>query len=245
MNQTIQLIKQHKSIRRFTDQPIEEQLLNLIIECGQSASTSSFIQSYSIVQVTDSNSRNTLSVAAGNQSSVIDAAEFLVLCADMQRIQYCCTKANMGDLEGYTEHFIQATIDTALLAQNMVLAAESSGLGAVYIGGIRNDPETVSKCLNLPHHVYPAFGLCLGWPDQDIATKPRMPLTNILHKDTYSINSLSETVDNYDLMMSSYYQERSTNTKDTNWSTQTAQAIQGKKREHMLGFLQQRGFLNK
>lgn len=245
MNEFMQLMKSHCSIRRYTDRSIDESLLKEILQCGQSAPSSSFIQAYSIIRVSDPENRNIIAKAAGNQRWVVNAAEFLVLCADMKRIQYCCHKAGVEELEGYTEHFLAATVDTALMAQNMMLAAESAGLGAVFIGGIRNNPEVVSGCLQLPEHVYPAFGLCLGWPDQEIAIKPRLPLDVILHEDVYSAQSIASQVDEYDETMAAYYASRGMNTKNTNWSEQTAQAIQGKKREHMLSFLQQRGFLNK
>jgi len=244
MNKTIQLMQRHTSVREYTDQPVESDLLTNIIECGQAASTSSFIQAYSIIRVSDEQNRKLIAKAAGNQRWVVKAAEFLVLCADMQRIQYCCQKSGREALQGYTEHFMAATIDTALMAQNIMLAAESCGLGGVFIGGIRNNPDVVADCLELPHHVYPVFGLCLGWPVDKAQVKPRLPIDVILHQDVYDEVSVEQQVDDYDLQMADYYSTRSVNTKTTNWSEQTANAVQGKKREHMLAFLQQRGFLN-
>src|SRR5690606_31594133 len=85
------------------------------------------------------------------------------------------------------ENFIVATVDTALAAQNAVIAAESLGLGAVYIGGLRNNIEQVSELLRLPELVYPLFGMCLGVPAQSPMTRPRLPLDSILHTDTYQI----------------------------------------------------------
>ncbi len=63
-----------------------------------------------------------------------------------------------------TEQLLVATIDTALMAQNVAIAAESEGLGLCYIGGIRNNPQDVSEILKLPEHVYPVFGMCLATP---------------------------------------------------------------------------------
>ena len=168
----------------------------------------------------------------------------MVLCADMQRINYASQKSGQGELEGYTEHFIAATVDVALVAENILLAAESCGLGGVFIGGIRNNPHVISELLDLPEYVYPAFGLCLGWPKRKNATKPRMPVSAILHEDCYNRDTIASTVDNYDQQMQTYYGERGDNAKISDWSSPTTSAIQGKKREHMLGFLQKRGFLN-
>jgi nitroreductase len=163
----------------------------------------------------------------------------------MQRIRYCAEKSGQGELGGYTEHFISTTVDAALMAQNVLLAAESAGLGGVFIGGIRNDPQGVCGCLQLPDLVYPVFGMCLGWPAQKNAVKPRMPLSMIVHKDSYDVDAIPAQVDAYDETMQDYYASRGANLRASNWSTQTAGAIQGKTREHMLKFLQQRGFLQR
>ncbi len=245
MNDIMKKMLGHISVRSYSSQLIEKDLLNEIIRCGQAASSSSFIQAYSVVRVSHQSKRKIIAQAAGNQVWVEKAAEFLVLCADLKRIEYCCNSNNMGQLEGYTEHFIAATVDSALMAQNMMLAAESAGLGGVFIGGIRNDPKAVADCLNLPVHVYPAFGMCLGWPKKKADPKPRFPVEVILHQDQYRDESLSQLVETYDHQMTDYYATRGMNARQSNWSQQTAQAIQGKKREHMLHFLQQRGFLKK
>jgi nitroreductase len=245
MNSVMQTMLEHSSVRSFENKAIDTSLLEQILECGQAASTSSFIQAYSVVRVQDSDKRKKIAEAAGGQQWVVAAPEFLVFCADMQRIQYCSEKTAQGDLGGQTEHFIAATVDVTLMAQNVMLAAESAGLGGVFIGGIRNDPQTVSECLDLPELVYPVFGMCLGWPAQKPQHKPRMPLGSILHQDSYQQDRVKAQVDDYDLIMQEYYASRSDNVKATNWSEQTANAVQGKKREHMLDFLQRRGYLQR
>ena len=243
MNETMQCMNQHVSVRSFTQQPIDGGLLEELIGCGQSASSSSFIQASSVIRVSSEKNRHIIARAAGNQRWILDAAEFLVFCADLQRINYCCEKEGKGHLQGHTEHFVTATIDTALMAQNVLLAAESVGLGGVFIGGIRNNPVPICDCLQIPDLVYPTFGLCLGWPARKNESKPRLPTRSVLHQDHYPVDEIKTQVEAYDRRMASYYAKRQANVKNTRWSTQTANAVQGKKREHMLNFLQQRGFL--
>ena len=243
MNSIMQTQLNHSSVRSYQDKAIASDLLLDILRCGQAAASSSFIQAYSVIQVNDPDKRKTIAQAAGNQRWVVAAPEFLVICADLSRVEYCCQKHQQGDLEGYTEHFMAATVDAALMAQNMMLAVESVGLGGVFIGGIRNDPQTVANTLELPGQVYPVCGLCLGWPKQTMSVKPRLPVQAVLHQDRFDTAKTQVMVDDYDEVMTAYYAERSFNNKSTNWSEQTARAIQGKKREHMLEFLQQRGFV--
>ncbi|TYL48743.1 oxygen-insensitive NADPH nitroreductase [Marinomonas sp. IMCC 4694] len=243
MNPILQAQINHKSIRQYTDKPIEDALLRQLIQCAQGAASSSFIQAYSLIRVTDSVNRTTMATLAGGQKWVETAAEFLVICADLTRVEACSLAQGLGPLEGHTEHFIAATTDATLMAQNLILGAESVGLGAVFIGGIRNDPVQVAELLSLPKLVYPIFGLCLGYPDAEPDLKPRLPVDVIVHKDNYNSRRGASDVQDYDAQMQAYYQSRSGNQKISNWSEQTANAVQKKKREHMLGFLQQQGFL--
>lgn len=245
MNNTMTLMRGHSSVRQFEDRPIEEELLRELVACGQAASSASFIQAYSLLRVRNPETRQIIADAAGGQRWVVEAPEFLVICADLKRIDWCCEKQGVGRLEGWTEHFMAATIDAALMAQNLLLAAESVGLGGVFIGGIRNDPATVAQCLKLPDQVYPAFGLCLGWPAGRNETKPRFPVEVVLHEETYDAEAIPNQVEDYDRIMRDYYASRSSSQKQSDWSEQTARAVQGKKREHMLGFLMERGFLKK
>lgn len=243
MNEVMTLMQAHSSVRSYTNEKISKELLEELIASGQAAASSSFIQAYSVIRVVDAEKRNIIAEAAGGQAWIREAAEFMVLCADMQRINYASIKSGEGELKGYTEHFLAASVDTALMAQNILLAAESAGLGGVFIGGIRNDPALVAETLGLPKHVFPAFGLCLGWPAHKNAVKPRMPVATILHQDTYDLEAVAASVDDYDESFAAYYGSRGSNAKSSDWSTPTTRAIQGKRREHMLEFLQQRGFL--
>ncbi|MCV2403635.1 oxygen-insensitive NADPH nitroreductase [Marinomonas sp. C2222] len=243
MNPILDAQQTHTSIRQYTNKAIDEDLLRKLIQCAQGAASSSFIQAYSIVQVTNTENRQQIAELSGGQKWVETSAEFLVICADLTRVEQCSLQQGLGPLEGNTEHFIAATTDATFMAQNLMLGAESVGLGAVFIGGIRNDPAQVSELLNLPDQVFPIFGLCLGYPDAEPEIKPRLPIDAILHKDRYDTSSCIKDISDYDAQMQSYYQSRDSNHKSSNWSIQTANAVQKKKREHMLPFLQKRGFL--
>ncbi|MEW8626181.1 MAG: oxygen-insensitive NADPH nitroreductase [Candidatus Thiodiazotropha sp.] len=238
---TQQLQINHRSVRRFLEKPLEPGQLEALIRCGQAAATSSFIQAYSIIRVTRPEARRAIAVAAGGQVWIEKAAEFLVFCADLRRINQVCETVGKGGLEGYCEHGLAAVIDVALMGQNLMLAAESQGLGGVFIGGIRNQPGVVVEQLGLPHRVVPLFGMCLGWPDANTEVKPRMPVECILHQNQYQ-DIEPDKLAEYDELMSKYYAGRGANVKLTDWSNATAEAIQGKKREHMLDFLRSRGF---
>ncbi|MFU1567867.1 oxygen-insensitive NADPH nitroreductase [Aeromonas veronii] len=236
MNQTIDLILSHRSIRQFTAEPIAPQQLDAILAAAQSASTSSFLQVTSIVRVCEPEARQQLAMLSGNQPYVVQAAEFLVFCADYHRHTQIVPEAQTG----YAEQLLIGAIDGALMAQNALLAAQS--LGGVYIGGIRNHPAEVSELLGLPHQVIPLFGLCLGHPAQQPEQKPRLPRGLVVHQERYQHELDRDLLARYDQQIADYYQARSSNNKQQTWSGQIRAILGKESRPFMLGFLQSRGF---
>ena len=245
MNDTLKLLKAHRSIRKFTDQAVEQSVVDELVRCGQAAATSSNVQAVTTIQVHDEAKREQLAAFAGGQPYVASAGAFLVYCADMNRPGFACTQQDGEFVPGMTEHFIIATVDVALAAQNTVVAAESLGLGICYIGGLRNKPAEVSALLELPDNVYPVFGLCLGYPAQDPEVKPRMPLEAVLMHDRYDESVFDKNISQYDATVREYYKTRTGGNKDSTWSQEMKALVGKESRPHMRGFLNERKFLLK
>jgi len=150
---------------------------------------------------------------------------------------------NETPIKGLTEHFIIATVDVSLVAQNIVIASESSGLGICYIGALRNDPAKVCEILKLPDNVYPVFGLCIGFPAQNPEVKPRLPLEVIVKENFYDAIPEEKLIKKYDNELKSYYESRSMNNKVSVWSEQMSGKLSKESRAHMKDFLNKRGFL--
>lgn len=231
----------HQSIRKFTSQTIPQEVINTCITAGQAASSSSFVQATSVIQVNSHETRAALAKAAGGQPYVESAAIFLVFCADLQRNQEICLRQQQQMPTGFIEQTLIASVDTALFAQNVLLAAQSLGLGGVFIGGLRNQPETVTALLNLPQQVFPIFGLCLGYPDQNPGQKPRLPLPMVLHQDHYSTDGLVHLA-TYNNQISDYYQQRSKGKLNLTFSQHIIKTVVKEARPHMLPYLRSQGF---
>ncbi|OJN71606.1 nitroreductase A, partial [Escherichia coli] len=152
-----------------------------MINSARATSSSSFLQCSSIIRITDKALREELVTLTGGQKHVAQAAEFWVFCADFNRHLQICPDAQLG----LAEQLLLGVVDTAMMAQNALIAAESLGLGGVYIGGLRNNIEAVTKLLKLPQHVLPLFGLCLGWPADNPDLKPRLPASILVHENSY------------------------------------------------------------
>jgi nitroreductase len=242
MNPVMQLLLSHRSIRKYTDQPVADELIADIVHCGQAAATSSNVQATTVIRIRNAKTRREIARLAGDQAYVTTAGAFLMFCADLNRSRRACEMQGGDFMPGMTEQFIIATIDVALFAQNCAIAAESAGLGICYIGGIRNDPARVTKLLDLPDQVYPVFGFCLGYPAQDPEVKPRLPLSVVLKEERYADGGDPDGIRFYDETLRQYYRTRTGGTKDSCW-TEEMRALVGKEsRPHMRGFLKSCGF---
>ncbi len=238
----IDLLKSHRSIRKYTDEPIDEELLESIVSAGLAAATSSNLQGTTVIRVRNPETRAAIAACAGGLPYIESAAAFFVWCADLHRSAVACELAGGEFSAGMTEHFMIATVDCALAAQQAVVAAESVGLGTCYIGSIRNDPQPVADLLELPDQVYPLMGLCLGWSAQDPMRKPRLPLSVTLKEETYDETNDVAGIEAYDEQMREYYLERTRGKIDRIWSADMSSLLGKESRPHMREFLARRGF---
>ncbi|WP_458414168.1 oxygen-insensitive NADPH nitroreductase [Schinkia sp. CFF1] len=244
MNEILKVMSNHRSIRHYLDKDIPNEMIGSIIEAAQWASTSSNVQAYSIIMIRDYKRKERLAELCGNQKHVSKCPVFLVFCGDFNRIFISSKIQNVEQHLDTVEPFLVASVDAALIAQNVMLAAESFGLGGVYIGGIRNNSKEVSELLNLPDFVYPVFGMCLGYPDQEKIPeqKPRLPLHAILHEELYQNDRQENCILEYDHVMKDYYETRSSGNRSETWSEYVSKIYQAPRRAHLRGFIEGKGF---
>ncbi|MCR8655850.1 oxygen-insensitive NADPH nitroreductase [Paenibacillus sp. T3-5-0-4] len=248
MNEVIETMMQHRSIRNYKDTIITDEQLYTIIEAGQMASTSSNLQAYSIINIVDRRLRHELAELAGPQWHVDTAPVFLVWCADLRRVAVATETTIDKHIENLelTENFLVATVDTALAAQNSALAAESMGLGILFVGGIRNQIEQVSQLLKLPQHVVPLFGMCIGYPDEQPFIRPRFSLEAVLHQNSYNEEKIEATIAEYDERVVDYVMERSNGADSFSWSESMRRRLsQARQRTTQQAFFQSKGLMKK
>jgi len=188
---TIELIYKHGSVRQYKTNPVSDALIEEIVAAGQRASTSSNLQTYSVVATTDSSKINQIQEITGGQKHISQAPVFLLWCADFSRLKRTCFHQGYQINADYLENFLVGTVDAAIASQTAGLAAESLGLGFCYIGAIRNHPRQVSRLFQLPELVFPVFGMTLGWPVKAPLIRPRLPLEAVLHREIYQQDDLA------------------------------------------------------
>lgn len=226
-NNTLDTLLSHRSVRTYQTKPLPSRTLELLVASAQSAATSSNLQTWSVVAVENQERKEELATLAGNQVHIRQCPLFLVWLADLARLAHIAESRGIsyGGLD-YLEMFTMATIDAALAAQNAVIAAESLGLGTVYIGAMRNKPLEVADALQLPPSVFAVFGLCVGYPESDIATavKPRLPQSAILHRETYKLAEQDEAIARYNQVMKDFYTQQQMNVPG-DWSEHSVKRI--------------------
>jgi FMN reductase [NAD(P)H] len=184
--------------RRYTEQPVAEPLLRLLLGAAFSASSKSDFQQATAIWVRDRRERDRLAALVPDMPWVGNAPVFLVFCGDAHRLERIGELRGHRNENGSLEGFFNAAIDAALALQTFVLAAETAGLGCCPISVLRNHPAAVGEILDLPDKVFPVAGLCVGYPAVAGHVSMRLPLEATVHVDRYDDQRLAEAVDAYD-----------------------------------------------
>lgn len=244
-NSTIELLMSHTSIRQFEDRPLPDGALETLIRCGQQASTSSNLQAYTAIHVTDPERKKRLAELCADQVQIHQSAAFLAFCADLHRDRMCNQMHEAERFDGdYVEALMIATVDVALMMQNVAIAAESLGLGICMIGAMRNNPKAVGALLGLPPHVVAVAGFCIGYPAQAPEVKPRLPLDAVLHRERYLDDETHRAIlEAYDRTMVEFYASQGMHAGDQRWTNVMAERTgQFHAREELDEFLTAQGF---
>lgn len=220
MNEVIQVIRQHRSIRKFKNNPLTVEQIETMIDAAQMAPTSAHMQPFSIIGVTDRELRKKIAVQSKNPW-IEECGYFFVFCADLHRMMLAAgpeQQEKMGRNLGYSYFYQTAVLSSALALQNASLAAESMGLGTVIIGGINEALPGLDEWLRLPDFVMPLVGLAVGVPDEFPEQKPRLPRSAVFFENRYEDRDLKAKVESYDREVEEYYAARTNNKQKVSWS---------------------------
>lgn len=185
MNPTLKTLIEHKTIRNYKSDPIDEDILNKILEAGFRASTTGNMQVYSVIVSRDEQKRKELCKLHFNQKMVEQAPVILTFCADFNRFNKWCRQREAEP--GYDNFlsFFTAAIDALLVAQNVCVAAESFGLGICYLGTTTYQADKLIEFFNLPQGVVPITAVVVGYPNEDPEQADRLPAQALVHNEKY------------------------------------------------------------
>ncbi|AKK04276.1 NADPH-dependent oxidoreductase [Corynebacterium epidermidicanis] len=212
--ETIRTQLSHRTIRKFTGEPIAPDTLAQLFDVAMHTPSSLGMQGASIIHVTQQALKDRLA-EIGNQPYVKDATGYLLFIVDTHR------NDALTEAEGarYPRNFISGFTDACLMAQNVCVAAESVGLGVNFYGNVHNDARAIIELLQLPELTFPVVGMGLGWPNQNPQLKPRLP-RQVRVMENHYVEADRDLMAAYDTEMTSYYDLRNPDQPVKSFSTQ-------------------------
>ena len=178
-------INTRRSIRRYADRPVDDQLLRRLLAEAERTQTMGNLQFYSVVVTRSDEMKRRLAPAHFNQPMVTEAPVVLTFCADTRRTSVWCN--NRQAVPGYDNmlSYQNAATDALLFCQTFCNLAEEEGLGLCFLGTTVYMPEMIIDALQLPELVMPVATITVGWPDETPALTDRLPLASFVHEETY------------------------------------------------------------
>lgn len=215
-NSTLDVIENRQSTRNYSSAPLSAEEKETILHAAMRAPTAGNLMLYSIIEIEDQALKNHLAVTCDNQPFIAKAPFVLLFLADYQRqydlFQYsgceqACAVKNRTPRPPQEGDLLLSCCDALIAAQTAVIAAESLGIGSVYIGDILEQYETHQQLLNLPPYALPITLVCFGRPAVEKAEKrltSRYDSQYVVFKNSYRHLSPEE----FDQMMQPTAQHR-------------------------------------
>jgi len=192
MNNTIDTLLAHRSVRQFTNEPVDPQVLKELVECGMRASNTGNMQLYSVIATQQDPLRSELCKLHFGQCAT--APLWLTVCTDVARYHQYCRVNQCDEPYGNLLWFVSALVDASLCAQNICVAAESRGLGFCYLGTVNYNTRQIAELLQCPKGVVPVIAIAMGHPAEEPRRSERLGLEAVMHSETYHVPTDEELV---------------------------------------------------
>ncbi len=244
-------ILDRRTHRHYADQPVPEDMLDLLFACAFSASTKSDLQQASVVRIADPALRAEVAALIPGMPWISAAPVFMVWCGDGRRIRRICGMRGKPFANDHFDAVFNPTVDAALAMQTFILAAEATGLGCCPISVLRNHAFRIRDLLGLPDWVFPVAGLCVGWPAAQGHISMRVPPSVAVHTNRYDDKKLAAGIDAYDRRRHATYSIPAEKQRDLDlygkaafygWSEDKARQVSHTERGDFGAFLRRQGY---
>ncbi|MDR0899901.1 MAG: nitroreductase family protein [Lactobacillaceae bacterium] len=211
MKDIFQVLNQRMSIRSFSDKKISDEDMSQIMLAATLGPSMNNFQPVTFIEIEDQDIKDEVTSLAG-MGYIGSAARFIVVTIDYNKMFIGATeeqvelmKANLS----WTNMYEGAVLSAGIASENIVLAAESLGIGAVTMAGAVRPFAFLEEALELPDFVKPVLGISLGYADMNPGVKPKLPVDGgFWMKDKYDQKNAENAVSEYNQIMSDYYQNR-------------------------------------
>ena len=245
------LLLSHRTQRRYTPQPVSDEVLDIALAAALSAPSKSDLQQVGIVLVKDRGKQSTIGAWIPDMPWIAQAPLFMVFCGDNRRIRRVSELRGRPFPNDTLDMFMNAAVDAGLVLQAFIVAAEALGLGCCPISVVRNHVEKLAALLELPPGVFPVAGLCVGYPSQPGFSSMRLPPAVTVHTDRYDDRDLPAQLEAYDRRRearhatpkaSQRYVDRYGHTEPYGWSEDKARQYSVPERHNFGPFIRRHGF---
>lgn len=169
-NSVVETMLNHKSIRSYSDKEPKHEIIETVVRAGQQAPFVS--QMYSVLLTREGN-------------LPFGAPLLFTICVDIHKMEKVMNERDWEIVTNDLSLLIFGMEDASLMAENMVIAGESLGLGSCFLGEAPYYAEKIINDYDLPEKVFPMVQLAMGYPEEEKPTRPRYPLDFVLFEDEY------------------------------------------------------------
>jgi nitroreductase len=170
-NSTIRTMLNRKSIRKYTSEDPSDEAITTIVRAGQQAPFASQLGS--------------LLLSRHRERHPFKAPLLFTICVDAHRWELIMERRNWQMVADDLMLLIMGMQDAALMAENMVIAAESLSMGSCFLGAAPFQAEKIIEQYKLPTRVFPLVQLAMGYPAEGPPPRPRYPMDFVLFEDRY------------------------------------------------------------
>lgn len=235
-------IAHHGTCREYSERPVAPELRRLIYSCALSAPAKSDLQQADIVEINDAGKREKIAGLIPKMPWVRAAPVFLIVCGNGRRLRQISELHDETFANDHLDAFFNATFDAGIVLSHLMIAAEAVGLVTCCISAVRNHAKTISDLLELPDHVFPTAGLCIGWPGKETRISARLPLSLTLQQDSYDDQHWAESITDYDHRRGRLENWDPADPKFRGWSQQKAKMYAEPQRTDFGAFVRAKGF---
>ena len=244
-------ILNHRSHRRYKDEPISDKLLEVLLAAAFSAPAKSDLQQSSVVVIRDKEKQEAIADMIPAMPWLRTCPVLMIFLGDSRRIRRICEMRNKTFANDHLDAFLNAALDAGLVLMNFIRAAEAAGLGCCPISVIRNHIEEVAQLLELPDFVFPVAGMTAGYPSDDGYLSLRLPPAVNVHINTYNDAQLEQEIDSYDKRRDSIFSippDKQRKVEEYGvanfygWSEDKARQVSSRERDQLATYLSKKGF---
>ncbi len=248
-NPTLRGLAARRSIRRYSDQPVDPALIRTLCALALCAPSKSDLQQRDIIIIEDPALRAAIGELFPNDHKIGHSPAFLVFCGNNRRQRLLHLWRGRPFPNDHLDPFFNAAVDAAIALATFVTAAEASGLGCCPISVIRNHVRAIADLLKLPDWVFPVAGLTLGWPADEGELSLRLPLAATVHSNRYGETGLQQAIETYDQRRADVqpfarqrFADRFGEAEDYGWSEDKARQYSVSERADFGAYVREIGF---